>query len=311
MPNRIHNVQLVAHLIDDHFIAPGAEFSFNGTTGRAHRGQGIPRGAGDHQRRAPDRPRRRRLPGLDDGLQRRLRGRPLDHRAHEPRAVHQPLPARARRDGQLSRHRPQVRERHRSLALAAHLRRLVVADGRALRNPAAPPRRERGLAARRHRRPPPVKRVPDPNLVVGETSLEEYGSPSRSTSVRRRVYTSDGRSCSTTTRGTRRTVAEPRVVRVGTKPAPRPRSRRPKKKKKTPPPAASARGASSLTAEPLGLSLRDRFGQPGGHRAWAGGRRPRRTRGSSSPPRPSPRPARPRSRSGSERLARRYSEPGS
>ena len=33
IPNRIHNVQLVAHLIDNHFIAPGAEFSFNGTTG--------------------------------------------------------------------------------------------------------------------------------------------------------------------------------------------------------------------------------------------------------------------------------------
>ena len=31
--NRIHNVQLVAHLIDQHFIAPGDEFSFNKTTG--------------------------------------------------------------------------------------------------------------------------------------------------------------------------------------------------------------------------------------------------------------------------------------
>jgi vancomycin resistance protein YoaR len=31
--NRIHNVQLVAHLIDQHFIRPGEEFSFNRTTG--------------------------------------------------------------------------------------------------------------------------------------------------------------------------------------------------------------------------------------------------------------------------------------
>jgi vancomycin resistance protein YoaR len=31
--NRIHNVQLVAHLIDDHFIPPHTEFSFNKTTG--------------------------------------------------------------------------------------------------------------------------------------------------------------------------------------------------------------------------------------------------------------------------------------
>ena len=43
--------------------------------GRAHGREGLPGGAGDHQRRAPDRPRRRRLPGLDDRLQRRLRGR--------------------------------------------------------------------------------------------------------------------------------------------------------------------------------------------------------------------------------------------
>ena len=31
--NRIHNVQLVAHLIDKHYIPPGQEFSFNKTTG--------------------------------------------------------------------------------------------------------------------------------------------------------------------------------------------------------------------------------------------------------------------------------------
>ena len=47
---------------------------------RAHRREGLPRGARDHQRRGADRARRRRLPGLDDGLQRRLRGRPADHR---------------------------------------------------------------------------------------------------------------------------------------------------------------------------------------------------------------------------------------
>jgi vancomycin resistance protein YoaR len=33
IPNRIHNVQLVAHLIDGTVIAPGATFSFNETTG--------------------------------------------------------------------------------------------------------------------------------------------------------------------------------------------------------------------------------------------------------------------------------------
>ena len=33
IPNRIHNVQLVAHLIDGALVAPGATFSFNQTTG--------------------------------------------------------------------------------------------------------------------------------------------------------------------------------------------------------------------------------------------------------------------------------------
>ena len=39
--NRIHNVQLVAHLIDDHYIAPGAAFSFNATTGERTADKGF------------------------------------------------------------------------------------------------------------------------------------------------------------------------------------------------------------------------------------------------------------------------------
>jgi vancomycin resistance protein YoaR len=40
-PNRIHNVQLVAHLVDDKLIAPGATFSFNGTTGERSTAKGF------------------------------------------------------------------------------------------------------------------------------------------------------------------------------------------------------------------------------------------------------------------------------
>jgi len=40
-PNRIHNVQLVAHLIDRHLIAPGEEFSFNKTTGERNAAKGF------------------------------------------------------------------------------------------------------------------------------------------------------------------------------------------------------------------------------------------------------------------------------
>lgn len=41
VPNRIHNVQLVAHLIDNTLIAPGATFSFNNTTGARTAAKGF------------------------------------------------------------------------------------------------------------------------------------------------------------------------------------------------------------------------------------------------------------------------------
>jgi vancomycin resistance protein YoaR len=40
-PNRIHNVQLVAHLIDRAVIAPGSTFSFNATTGERNEAKGF------------------------------------------------------------------------------------------------------------------------------------------------------------------------------------------------------------------------------------------------------------------------------
>ena len=151
IPNRIHNVQLVAHLIDDKLIAPGATFSFNQTTGERTAAKGFLEAPVIVNGELHDRARRRRLPGLDDGLQRRVRGRAEDHRADEPRALHQPLPAGARRDRQLSGRRPEVRQRHGALAAAAHVRRLVVADRQPLRDAAAPAGREHDCAARRAR----------------------------------------------------------------------------------------------------------------------------------------------------------------
>ena len=41
VPNRIHNVQLVARLVDDKLIAPGTEFSFNRTTGERTAAKGF------------------------------------------------------------------------------------------------------------------------------------------------------------------------------------------------------------------------------------------------------------------------------
>jgi vancomycin resistance protein YoaR len=41
IPNRIHNVELVAHLVDDKLISPGEEFSFNKTTGARTAAKGF------------------------------------------------------------------------------------------------------------------------------------------------------------------------------------------------------------------------------------------------------------------------------
>ena len=41
IPNRIHNVELVAHLVDNKLIAPGATFSFNRTTGERNAAKGF------------------------------------------------------------------------------------------------------------------------------------------------------------------------------------------------------------------------------------------------------------------------------
>ena len=92
--NRIHNVELVAHLVDNKLIAPGATFSFNKATGARTAAKGFVEAPVIINGELSDGARRRRLPGLDHGLQRRLRGRAPDHGANESRALHLALPAR-------------------------------------------------------------------------------------------------------------------------------------------------------------------------------------------------------------------------
>jgi len=87
----------------------------------------------------------------------------------------------------------------------------------------------------------PVKRLPDPTLYVGVTAVDESGSPSSSTSVRRRVFTSSGALLYDNTwyssyRG------ETRVVRVGTKP-------KAKKKKIGPTGPSGPSGPTGVTSQ--------------------------------------------------------------
>ena len=114
--SRLHNVALVAQLIDGALIAPGKTFSFNGTTGERTAEKGF--------QEAPVIINGELQTGLGGGIcqvsttvfNAAYEAGLADRRAHEPRALHLALPARARRDGQLPRSRPQVHERHRQVA---------------------------------------------------------------------------------------------------------------------------------------------------------------------------------------------------
>jgi vancomycin resistance protein YoaR len=86
--------------------------------------------------------------------------------------------------------------------------------------------------------PAPLERVSDPELFVGETIVEEEGTPSTVVEVKRTVYDADGSVRATEVWRTRY-VGEKRVVRYGTKPKPKPEEPKPEEPK---PPAGSAPG---------------------------------------------------------------------
>ncbi|MEO5577361.1 MAG: VanW family protein [Gaiellaceae bacterium] len=80
---------------------------------------------------------------------------------------------------------------------------------------------ESGSGTIRETGPAPIRRVKDPTLLKGRTAIEEEGSPARATSVTRTVYDEQGNvlhdeTWNTSYRG------EYRIIRVGTKPPPKP-----------------------------------------------------------------------------------------
>ncbi len=232
--NRIHNVQLVAHLIDNHFIAPGEEFSFNGTTGERTEDKGF--------LEAPVIINGELKTGLGGGICQVSTttfnaayeaGLSITERTNHALYIsHYPLG----RDATVNYPDTDLK----FVNDTDHwlwLRTFVGSSSLTVALYGAPQNRrvESEVSPLVVTGAPPVKRVPDPNLLVGETSLEESGSPSRSTSVRRLVYSPDGDLLYDHTWYSSYR-SEPRVIHVGTKPVPKPEPPAKKKKSGPPPP---------------------------------------------------------------------------
>jgi vancomycin resistance protein YoaR len=233
VPNRIHNVQLVAHLIDDHYIAPGATFSFNEATGERTPDKGF--------LEAPVIINGELKTGLGGGVCQvstttfnaaYVAGLPITDRTNHALYIsHYPLG----RDATVNYPDTDLR----FVNDTEHwlwLRTFVGSSSLTVALYGTPQNRrvESEVTPLVVTGDAPTKRVPDPNLFVGESVLDESGAPSRSTSVRRRVYSASGKLLLDHTWYSSY-VAEPRVIREGSKPRPvlpAPRSG----KKKTPPP---------------------------------------------------------------------------
>jgi vancomycin resistance protein YoaR len=236
-PNRIHNVQLVSHLIDGHLIAPGATFSFNEATGARTAQKGF--------LQAPVIINGELQTGLGGGVCQVSTtvfnaayeaGLPITERTNHALYIsHYPQGRDATVDypdvdlkfvndtGHWLLLRTWVGSSSLTVALyGTPLRRRVVSDVRPLVVVSAPP----------------VKRVPDPSLAEGEKVVQDSGDPARKTSVRRRVYSVSGKLLSDTVFYSSYR-AQPAVVLVGTKAAP--------KKKKKPKPLTTTTATTPTT----------------------------------------------------------------
>jgi vancomycin resistance protein YoaR len=229
--NRIHNVQLVARLIDGHLIAPGATFSFNRATGARTAEKGF-----------------REAPVIINGeLQTGLGGGVCQVSTTVFNAAYEAglgITARTNHALYIS-HYPLGRDATvnypdtdlRFVNDTKHwlLLRTFVGSYSLVVGLYGTPVHRRVVSRARplvETETPPVKRVPDPSLTEGETVVEDGGEPSRTTSVRRLVYTDGGKLLYDDTWYSSY-VSEPKIVVVGTKPKPKPKPKPPPKKTTT------------------------------------------------------------------------------
>jgi vancomycin resistance protein YoaR len=220
-PNRIHNVELVAQLIDKTLIAPGKEFSFNATTGERTPEKGF-----------------LEAPVIINGeLQNGIGGGVCQVSTTVFNAAYEAgLDITARTNHALYiDHYPQGRDATvnypdtdlRFVNDTGHwllLRTFVGSSSLYVGIYGTPVDRrvETTTAPLVETGPVPEERIADDQLFEGEESVVETGQPPRSTSVHRLVYAADGRLLHDDT-WTSTYSGEPTVIHYGTKPKPAPK----------------------------------------------------------------------------------------
>jgi vancomycin resistance protein YoaR len=216
--NRVHNVQLVSQLIDDHLIAPGKTFSFNDTTGERNADRGF--------LEAPVIINGELQTGLGGGVCQVSTtvfnaafeaGLSIEERTNHALYIsHYPTG----RDATVNYPDTDLKFTNdtghwlwlRTFVGSSEL--TVVLYGTPVDR-----RVEIETSPLKVTGQPKVKKILDPTLDKGTRIVEESGSPSRSVSVRRIVYGPNGNVLYDTVWYSSY-VSEPRVVRIGTKPKP-------------------------------------------------------------------------------------------
>jgi vancomycin resistance protein YoaR len=219
--NRIHNVEVVSHLVDNTLIAPGKEFSFNSTTGERNAAQGL-----------------LVAPVIINGeLKTGIGGGTCQVSTTVFNAAYEaglPITARTNHALYIS-HYPQGRDATvnypdtdlKFVNDTDHwllLRTFVSSSSLTVNLYGTPQHRrvESEVAPLRTTGAVPVQTIDDPTLEKGKKVIQESGSPPLATSVTRRVYDEKGKLLYETTWYSNY-VGEKQVVRVGTKPKPKPK----------------------------------------------------------------------------------------
>jgi vancomycin resistance protein YoaR len=214
-PGRLHNVALVAELIDGTLIAPGQVFSFNQTTGARTPAKGF--------EVAPVIINGELKNGIGGGVCQVstttfnaafFAGLPITERTNHALYIsHYPQGRDATVDY------PGIDLKFRNDTDTWLLLRTFVGTGSLTVTLYGTPQHRKV----EYETGPlvvtgamPVKRIKDPTLKKGDQQVEIEGSPRRSTSVRRKVFDADGKLLYDTTWRSNYD-SEPEVVRVGTK----------------------------------------------------------------------------------------------